>query len=97
MRVLAKVSSELRHNAAASILIIKKSRADAPEIQVRQIKHSFPTKSAERAGLLLVARFPRRKRTEEPQVDADALMLLTGGDAVSTLDGDAAAERRRPC
>lgn len=100
MQVLAKVSSELRHNAAGpapSILIIKKSRAEAPEIQVRQIKHSFTMNSAERAGLLFAARFPRRKRAEESQVDADALMLLTGGDAVSTLDGDAAAERRRPC
>lgn len=97
MQVLAKVSSELRHNAAPSILIIKKSRAEAPEIQVWQIKHSFPMKSADRAGLLFRGPVPEKEEGEESQVDADALMLLTGRDAVSTLDGDAAAERRRPC
>lgn len=53
MQTLAKVSSELRHNAAGpapSILIIKKSRAEAPEIQVRQIKRSFPMNSGGSCG-----------------------------------------------
>lgn len=61
MQVLAKVSSELRHNAAASILIIKKSRAEAREIQVRQIQTFFSDELGRSCGPVVGGPVPEKE------------------------------------